>query len=122
MLAPVVALLLILHYCHPPQRGLLTRVLFNFLHVPVFGLIAVSLYAVIPADFRQFKHAVFAFIATCVLAVLSEVAQIQTARDASFEDLIADCLGAVSFLFAAVAFSPSASIPEHRGMPRRRGC
>ena len=104
LLAVVAGLLLTLHLSSPPQRGLWAQVFFNSLHVPVFGLIAVSLYAAIP-DRRGYQRIILAFVATAVLSVLSEAAQINSARDASFNDLIADWFGAAGFLFVVAAVS-----------------
>ncbi len=100
----IAGLLLTLHLSSPPQRGLWAQTFFDSLHVPVFGLIALSLYAAIP-DRRGYQRIILAFVATAVLGVLSEAAQINTTRDASSDDLIADWLGAAGFLSVAAAVS-----------------
>ncbi len=48
-----------------------------------------------------------ALIATAVLGTLSEAAQIFTSRDASWRDLVADCIGAISFLAIFLAVHPT---------------
>jgi hypothetical protein len=105
----VAGLLLALHFFHPPQRGLWARVFFDSLHVPVFGLIAVSLYAAL-ARWPLPRRIAVALAVTTLLGIISEVAQLFTARDASLRDLVSDVLGAIGFTAAAVAFAPLTAI------------
>jgi VanZ family protein len=114
----VAGLMLVLHLYHPPQRGLWARTFFDSLHVPVFGLIALSLYVALPSK-QGVRRFIYAFVATAALGVLSEAAQIYTARDASVRDLIADLFGAAGFLVAAVALTPRSSMTAGR---RAAGC
>lgn len=100
----IAGLLLVLHLYHPPQRGLWAQTFFDSLHVPVFGLIALSLYAAIPNRPHN-RRIILAFMATAVLGILSEAVQIFSARDASLDDLIADLFGAAGFLSVAAAVS-----------------
>jgi VanZ family protein len=99
--ALVASLLLLVHFYRPPQSGLWARVLFDTLHVPVFGLISIFLFVL----FRNRSLAgrvTLAFVIAAGLGVLSELAQIATVRDASVRDLLSDVLGAAGFLAAAV--------------------
>lgn len=99
----VTGLLLAVHFFTPPKGGLWTRTFFDSLHVPVFGLIAVCVYlAQSPASSWQ-RRGIIAVLVTVVLGLLSETAQIHTARDASLRDLVADSAGALGFL--AILFS-----------------
>ena len=104
--AVVIGLLLTLHLYSPPRIGLWANVFYNSLHVPVFGLIAVSLYSIFADRLSWRKGVSLAFVLTCALGVLSEVAQIATSRDASLQDLFADCLGAAGFLAIFLAVTP----------------
>jgi len=110
LLAVVAVLLLTLHLYSPLQNGLWAQTFFDALHVPVFGLIALSLYAITPDHYRRAYRIAQALAVTCVLSVLSEAVQIPVSRDASLHDLIADWLGAAGFLSAALAVSPGFSI------------
>ena len=110
LLAVVAVLLLTLHFYSPLRSGLWAQTFFDALHVPVFGLIALSLYAITPGHHRRVYRIAISLAVTCVLSVLSEAAQIPVGRDASLHDLIADWLGAAGFLTAAVAVSPGFSI------------
>ena len=110
LLAVVAGLLLTLHFYFPPRSGLWARTFFDALHVPVFGLIALGLYAITPKHKSRAYRIALSLAITCVLGVLSEAAQISNSRDASFHDLIADWLGAAGFLTAVLALSPGFSI------------
>ena len=107
VLAAIIAsLLYALLFYTPPYGGLWTQVFLNSLHVPVFGLIAVSIFVLWRPQRPWFRRAVTAFAITCLLGLISEVAQVATSRDASFSDFIADCLGAAGFLGVAIATLP----------------
>lgn len=103
-------LLYALLFYTPPHGGLWTQVFLNSLHVPVFGLIAVSIYALWHPEKSLAWRVGTAFAAACTLGLLSEIAQIATSRDASLEDFIADCLGAGGFLGVAIAVHPGRSL------------
>ncbi len=81
------------------------HVLFNTLHAPVFGIIAICLYRVARIVTRwSIGKCIAAVLALSVcLGALSELAQVPTGRDASLGDLLTDVLGASAFLFLAVA-------------------
>jgi hypothetical protein len=111
----IAALLYALLFYRPPQGGLWTQVFFDSLHVPVFGLIAVGIYALWRPGKPWVARTLFALGAACMLGLLSEIAQIATSRDASIRDFVADCLGAAGFLGLAVALTPGQGLsPAHR--------
>ncbi|MGB5630245.1 MAG: hypothetical protein WBM57_12805 [Woeseiaceae bacterium] len=76
------------------------------MHVPVFGLIALSLYRIASQRLVWPKSVVVAFVGACAFGLLSELAQIGTSRDASLGDFVADCLGAAGFLAIYLALWP----------------
>jgi VanZ family protein len=104
--AIIVGLLYPLLFYTPPYGGLWTQVFLNSLHVPVFGLIAVSVFVFWRPQWPWFRRAATAFAVTCVFGLISEIAQVATSRDASFSDFIADCLGAAGFLGVAIGVLP----------------
>ena len=106
LLSCVAGLLLALHFFHPPAGGLWTRLFFNSLHVPVFGLIAICIYLLTGGEPSWIRRAAVALVATTLLGTLSEAAQIFTSRDASLRDLLADFSGAAGFLTMYVAIRP----------------
>jgi VanZ family protein len=106
-IAVIVALLLGLQFYSPPRVGLWANVFYDSLHVPVFGLIAVSLYFILSRHLDWPRSLVVAFASACLLGLLSEIAQIATSRDASWTDIVANCLGAASFLAIYVSIWPS---------------
>ena len=105
-------LLLLIHVFEPNVVGLWAQVLYNSLHVPVFGFIALSIYVATTArerwDFR--KRALITFAAVFALSILSEAAQIPGPRDASLQDLVSDWLGATAALLFALAFDSGGEI------------
>jgi len=102
----IAGLLLALHFFRPPISGLFTQVFFDSLHVPVFGLIALCAYLAQNTQSAWRRRALVALAITATLGVLSEAAQIFTSRDASVNDLIADCAGAAGFLAILLAVFP----------------
>ncbi len=107
LLAISAGLLLLLHLYEPPAAGLWTQTLFNSMHVPVFGIVALSLYVAtgIWANWGLAQRAIGVCIAALALSILSETAQIPGPRDASVKDLISDWLGAAAALLFSLAFS-----------------
>lgn len=99
-------LLLLLHWFEPPAAGLWSQTFFESLHVPVFGIIALSLYIATGtwADWGFAKRAAVACSVAFALGIASEAAQIPGPRDASAKDLICDWLGAAAALLLALAF------------------
>ena len=88
----------------PHNPGVLLRSLFEWLHVPVFGLVSLVILSTTPTSWPGSQRFGLALIGTVLLGVLTEAAQIPMQRDASWEDLIADAAGAVSLLAFAYAF------------------
>lgn len=112
-IAVILALLAPLLVYRPGYPGLWLNTLFDWSHVPVFGLVSLCLLALMPKSLPVGRRFAFATLGSLILAVLSEAAQIPTNRDASWEDLLADAGGAASFLMAAFAVGkrpPAASI------------
>ena len=103
--ALIVLLLLSLHFFNPAQRGLWTQVFYNSLHVPVFGAIGIAVLMIVRsyAAWPPSRRILIAVFAVMIISITSEAAQIPGARDASLEDLIADWLGAASFVLLAIA-------------------
>jgi len=111
----VVILLLVIQFVTPSRGGLWLQTFYNSLHIPLFGIIAVCVLVVTPPHWPRRKRLLATLYAVITLSVLSEVAQIPTARDASFGDLLADWFGAAGFVAAAIVFSSSISVPKGRG-------
>ena len=107
LLAVSAGLLLLLHFYELAPPGLWTKTLFESLHVPIFGAVAVSLFVAtgLRRAWGPAQRAAFVCAAAIVLAMLSEGAQISGQRDASFEDLMSDWLGAGAALLFALALS-----------------
>lgn len=109
-------LLLLLHLYEPPAAGLWTQTFFDSLHVPVFGIIALSLYVAtgIWVNWGPAQRAVVVCIAAFTLSILSEAAQIPGPRDASVKDLVSDWLGAAAALLLALAFTARDAVSRTR--------
>jgi len=113
--AVVVILLLVIHFATPSRGGLWLQTVYDSLHVPLFGIIAVCVLVVTPRPWSRRKRLLVVLAAVVALSALSEIAQIPTTRDASFSDLLADWFGAAGFVAAAIVFSSSISVPKGRG-------
>jgi len=105
IIVAIVLPLLALHFYAPTQRGLWIETALEFMHVPVFGIVAVGLFALLGRRFQLGTRAAIVAGAIFLLGVASEVAQIPTARDASLEDLFRDVAGGVAGLIGCIAFS-----------------
>jgi hypothetical protein len=105
-IAVIAVLLLALQFYSPPRIGLWANVFYDSLHVPVFGLIAISLYNIFSRRLNWPRSLIAAFFVACILGVLSETAQIATSRDASWRDIVSNCLGAAGFLAIYVTLWP----------------
>ncbi len=88
----------------PQYASLWWQSLFEWLHVPIFGLIAITLLALTPRTWPRWQRFGAALVGSLALALLTEAAQIPMARSASVKDLVSDMAGAISFLLAAAAF------------------
>lgn len=102
------ALLLVvaLHRANPPVVGLWQQTALNSSHVFVFALVALALFLATLqlARLSLLLRFSLALLAAIVVGTASEVAQISTMRDASFEDLVSNWLGATGALLLAAAF------------------
>lgn len=101
----VAGLLLTVHLYDPARPGLWMNVFFDSLHVPVFGVIALCTYAVLPDNYSIRWRVAAALAISFFLGLLSEFGQVFTSRDASVHDLISDAAGATGFVLAALAIS-----------------
>lgn len=99
--AALVMLLAIVFAPRPANAGVWYSTLFEWLHVPVFGLVSLALLALTPPAWQRRQRFVLAFVCTLVLGIFTEAIQIPMRRDASWDDIIADALGATSFLLFA---------------------
>ncbi len=100
-------MLLSLHIVQPVQGGLWLRTFYNYLHFPVFGIVALAVFGITGVYFERqpWRRIVIAGSVMFVTSILSEAAQIPGPRDASLDDLISNWFGAASFLLLAVAVS-----------------
>jgi VanZ family protein len=78
----------------PGNPGVWLRELFEWLHVPVFGLVSLAILSMTPTSWRRSQRFGLALLGSIILGVLTEVVQIPMQRDASWEDLISDTAGA----------------------------
>ena len=99
----IAALLSTVFVPRPHNPGILLRSLFEWLHVPVFGLVSLVILSMTPTSWPSSQRFGLALMGTVLLGALTEAAQIPMQRDASWEDLIADAAGAVSLLAFAYA-------------------
>ena len=111
--AAIVVLLATVFAPRPESVGLWLHTLFEWLHVPVFGLISLALLALLPTSWRPWQRFGLALLAAIVLGMLTEAIQIPMRRDASWEDIFADGTGAAVFLLGAFALGrkPVVAIP-----------
>lgn len=94
----VVVLLAAVTVYQPSHIRLWLQSFFNWLHVPLFGLIAAGLLFATPADWHWRRKLLVAGVATVVLAIATELVQLlMPARSASFGDFANDLLGAAAF-------------------------
>jgi len=108
-------LLLVTALAQPLSVGMWQRTFHESLHVPVFGIIAICLLILTPSRWKRRKRILVVTGLVVALSILTEIAQIPTARDASASDVVSDLLGAGGFLAIAVVFSSSISVPKGRG-------
>ncbi len=79
--AIVVILLSVIHFATPITGGLWLRTLYDSLHVPIFGIIAVCILFVTPANWGSRSRLVATMGAVIVLSLFSESVQIPANRD-----------------------------------------
>jgi hypothetical protein len=102
-IAAAIGLLLVVLPIALPHDTHASSVLQNFVHGPVFGLVAMATLRTIGAHpsmsgRRAGTRTLIAFAVTAGIAAASEIAQIPGPRDASFEDLIVNFVGAATAL------------------------
>jgi len=110
--AGVIALLLFLELFEPWNTTLLWREIFNFGHLPLFGVIGILLLRLAGLTFGS-RFSVLsrygaALAISILLAALSEAVQIGGPRDADFYDFLRDIIGALSFLLTRFSYDHDA--------------
>lgn len=109
--AGVLALLLLLALGKLPDDSFLWRTVYDLGHVPLFGAIALLVLwivrRVVAPQAGEWEQVMLALLATAVLSLVTEVAQIgQPGRDADVGDAIHNLTGAVCFVAIAAALRP----------------
>ena len=89
----------------PGNVGIGLMALFEWLHVPVFGLVSLALLVLMPTSWRSWQRFGLSFLGATSLGVLTEAIQIPLSRDAAWEDIFSDAAGAAGFLLIAHAVS-----------------
>jgi len=112
----VVMLVLVVHFAAPSSGGLWLRTLYDSMHVPVFGVIALCVLLITPVQWGTRNRLLATTGIVLVLSLLSELAQIPTSRDASVKDLLSNWLGAAGFTCIAVVFLRSFPLSRVRGL------
>ena len=107
--AIAVSLLLVIHFVTPPEGGLWLQTFYDSAHIPIFGVIAISVMYMTPPAWNSWRRILVSLTAVTLLAMLSELAQVPTSRDASLRDFASDMLGGIGFLCIAMALSRSSS-------------
>jgi len=109
--AGILALLLLLAFGRPPDDSFLWRTVFDLGHVPLFGAIGLLTLWIVrhvaaPAA-GEWAQVVLALLATAVLSLITEIAQIgQPGRQAEVGDALNNLTGAVCFVAIAAAMRP----------------
>jgi VanZ family protein len=108
----VVATLLFIRLPIPPTFA--GRTIENAGHLPVFFLVTIGLLIVLRKDFRVSGARLYALagLIGAGLGFLSEVIQKPLARDASWEDVFSDAVGAACALAVYALFDRGARIPR----------
>lgn len=107
--AVVCALLAAVVFAPMGGDSLWIRTLHNYAHAPIFGAIALAVLIAARSmpmlgTRPRWQLYALAFGTAGFLGALTELAQVPTGRDASWEDLVNDLLGAASFLALFAAF------------------
>lgn len=112
LLAAVMALLLFLELFEPWSTTLLWRQIFDFGHLPLFGVISILILGLVKlagGSRLSIPGRYGATLAlTALVAALSEAVQIGGPRDADFYDFLRDVVGALSFLLVHLSGDPVA--------------
>jgi len=109
--AGILALLLLLAFGRPPDDSFFWRTVFDLGHVPLFGVIGLLTLWIVrhvaAPHAGEWAQVVLALLATGVLSLLTEIAQIgQPGRQAEVGDAINNLTGAVCFVAIAAALRP----------------
>jgi hypothetical protein len=104
-------ILVLLHKARIPADGLWTQTFLNSLHVVVFAVVALLLFAATKAipNASITRRALVALLGAFILGIISEAAQLSGPRDASLEDLVSNWLGAAGALLIGVGIMSKAS-------------
>lgn len=99
----ILSVLALVELFYIPGHSQLLQETNNVGHIPVFGILAVAMLHLVklaaPSPWKQLPRAYgVAFVLAAVLGAGSELVQYFTPRDASFDDLVRDLVGAASFL------------------------
>jgi len=111
--------LVLLHKAKISAEGLWALTFLNSLHVFVFAVVVLLLFAAtraIPGSSTTHR-ALIALLAAFVLGIASEAAQLSGPRDASLEDLVSNWLGAAGALLIGVAMISKASVNTRSRIP-----
>ena len=110
----VATLILTTIFVRPAHPDLWAQAVFDWLHVPVFGLIAVSVFLMSPSRWDWRIRMLVAAMTAALLGFLTEAVQtLQRARSASVHDILNDMLGATAFLSLLIALTPGLSVSRH---------
>lgn len=101
-IAAIAILLMTLLVYRPGEAGVWFQTLFDWMHVPIFGLVSLFLLALMPSAWTDWQRGSAAFIGSLLLGAIIEGVQIPLQRSASLGDIISDGTGAASFLLAAI--------------------
>ena len=112
-------ILVLLHKARISADGLWTQTFLNSLHVVVFAVVALLLFAATKAipNASITRRALIALLAAFVLGIISEAAQLSGPRDASLEDLVSNWLGAAGALLIGVGVMSKASANTRSRFP-----
>ena len=99
-LVSAIILIVVLHVAHIVALNLWTETFLNSMHVVVFALVGLLIFAGLAScsNMSVRRRIVTTLIASFTLAAISEAAQIAGPRDASYGDLLLDCMGSAGAL------------------------
>ena len=111
----LVAALLATTVVSPPAHlDLWAQAVFDWLHVPVFGLIAGSAFLITPSKWDWRYRLLAAATAALILGLLTEAAQtLLPSRSASAHDVLNDLVGAAACLGLITSFAPGLPVSRH---------
>lgn len=110
----VVVVLFIIQLARPARGGLWWQTFYDSLHVPAFGVIAVCLLLMTPADWSIRKRIAAVMGSVIGLSMLSEAAQVPIDRNASLADFFANLAGGAGFLAIALTIIRGLSVSKIR--------